>query len=272
MIVYKYAEKLKPTRTLVYKTTATRELKLHIFEPAGHKPNDRRGCFMAHHGGGWSNGNAEIYYPFAEYFAKLGLVGISVEYRLMERDNVTPFECVKDGRSAVRFVKKHAADLGIDPEKLIVTGGSAGAHVAAASGFFEGIDDPADDLSIPCRPFALALYFPVIDTSACGYGNAKCGPAWEQISPLHHVRPGRPPTLVVHSRGDTVTPFVGAQRFYDAMIREGNVCDLMVQNVGPHGHILYDFEHFDRAMRRTASFIRAQGMQLPEPDWNSTLE
>ncbi len=57
------AAKLQPTRTVVYKTVGTRQLHLHIFEPTGHQPGDRRSAYMAIHGGGWTGGNARKFYP-----------------------------------------------------------------------------------------------------------------------------------------------------------------------------------------------------------------
>ena len=65
------AARLQPTRRLVYKTVNDTNLHLHIFEPEGHSPTDRRPVFLAIHGGGWVNGNAQKFYPFADYFARL---------------------------------------------------------------------------------------------------------------------------------------------------------------------------------------------------------
>lgn len=252
------AAKLKASRTVVYKKVGDRELKLHIFEPAGFKPTDRRPAYVVIHGGGWVNGNAKRMYPFAAHFAQLGMVGFSIEYRLVRPESgTTPFECVKDGRSAIRYIRAHAAELGIDPQKIIVSGGSAGGHVAAATAQFDGIDEAGEDLSVSSVPQALVLLFPVIDTSKEGYGNAKCGPEWEKISPLHRVKPGVPPTLIFHGTADTVTPFKGATAFRDAMAKAGNPCELVVHQGGLHGYLMRTQELYDETEKKTDDFLQS---------------
>jgi len=171
------------------------------------------------------------------------------------------FDCVKDGRSAVRYIRSHAADFGIDPRKIAVCGGSAGGHVAAGTALFEGIDDPADDRTIQPGGDALVLYFPVIDTSSEGYGNAKCGEAWQEISPLHRVRAGLPPTIVFHGTGDTVTPFKGASAFRDAMVAAGNRCELVVNDGGKHGYLMNDAVIYEQTMRQTREFLLSLGFE-----------
>jgi len=252
------AAKLKPTRTIIYKTVGDRQLHLHVFEPTGHKPTDRRACFLAIHGGGWTGGEPRRFYPFADHFAKLGLVGISLEYRLMSTKlGTTPFDCVKDGRSAVRYIRSHAAELGVDPNKIVVSGGSAGGHVAAGTALFDGTDDENDDKLVSPAPAALVLLFPVIDTSQEGYGNVKCGERWQEISPLHRVNAGVPPTIIFHGTGDTVTPFAGAQAFHTAMQKAGTRCELIVNQGGRHGYLMFDRSLYDETMRKSEDFLRS---------------
>lgn len=255
-VIEELMAKLEPTRSVIYKKIGDRELKLDLFEPAGHKPSDRRACFVGIHGGGWTGGDTRRMYTYADHYARLGLVGVSVQYRLLDKaKTVTPFECVKDGRSAIRYLKAHAAELGIDPEKIVVSGGSAGGHVAAATALFDGIDEATDDLKISPTPAALVLLYPVIDTGPHGYGNAKCGPKWKEISPVDHVRAQLPPTIVFHGTGDTVTPFAGAKRFEEEMKKAGNRCELVVNEGGVHGYFLYDQTLYDDAVHRMDAFL-----------------
>lgn len=259
--VGKLAASLEPTRTVVYKKVDDRELKLHIFEPEGFKPSDKRGCFITIHGGGWTGGEPRRMYPFAVHFQKLGWVGISVEYRLCKPGSgVTPFECVKDGRSAVRYVRAHAKELGIDPQRLVTSGGSAGGHVAAATAMFDGLDEAGEDTKISSMPNAMVLLFPVIDTSKEGYGNTKCGKDWEKISPVHQVKPGLPPTITFHGTGDTTTPFKGALKFHEAMLKAGNHSELIVNEGGKHGYLMFDRTLFDATMRKTEEFLTSLQM------------
>jgi acetyl esterase/lipase len=256
---------LEPARLVVYKKADGRELYLHVFEPEGWKAGDHRACFIVFHGGGWTGGEPRRMYPFADHFAKLGLVGVSVEYRLLNaKQGTTVFDCVKDGRSAVRFVRSHAALLGIDPQKIIVSGGSAGGHVAAGTALFDGVDEQGESTEASCAPNALVLLFPVIDTSKAGYGNAKISERWRELSPVHHVRGGAPPTLIFHGTGDTVTPFAGAEAFRDAMQKAGNRCELVAHEGGGHGYLMADRRLYLDTLAKTDAFLASLGL-LPTP-------
>lgn len=251
---------LEPTREAVYKNAGGRELRLFVFEPEGWKASDRRPCLVTIHGGGWTGLSPRRQYPVAAHFAKLGMVGISVEYRLVQKGSGTDvFDCVKDARSALRYVRGHAGQFGIDPDKIIVNGGSAGGHLAAATALFDGIDEAGEDVSISCAPNALVLFFPVIDTSTEGYGNAKIGERWQELSPLYRVRPGVAPAILFHGTGDTVTPFKGAKAFEAAMRAAGNRCDLIVHEGGLHGYLMRDHGIFGDTMRVTEEFLASLG-------------
>ncbi len=259
------AAPLEPSRKVVYKTVGGRELYLHVFEPDSWKTNDRRGCFVVIHGGGWTGGEPRRMYPFAEHFARLGMVGISVQYRLLNaKQGTNVFDCVKDGRSAVRFVRAHAASLGIDPEKIIVSGGSAGGHVAVGTALFDGVNENNERCDVSSIPNALVLLFPVIDTSQAGYGNAKIGERWRELSPVHQVRGNVPPTLIFHGTGDTVTPFAGAKAFQQAMRQAGNRCELEIHEGGKHGYLMFDRKLYLETMRKTEIFLASLGL-LPKP-------
>lgn len=251
------ASNLQPTRLVVYKRVGDRELKLHLFLPADWKATDRRSCFLTIHGGGWTGGDAPRMYAFAAHFAKLGMVSASIEYRLLKAGNgVTVFDCVKDGRSAVRYVRAHAAELGVDPQRIVVNGGSAGGHVAVSTAIFTTINEAGEDLKISAEPNAMIPLFPVIDTSKEGYGNAKIGERWKELSPAHNVRPGLPPTLVFHGTGDTTTPFKGAKLFHDEMLKTGNACELDVNEGGVHGYLMFNQALYEDTLVKMEAFLR----------------
>jgi len=259
--VDKMAKDLKPTREVVYKKIGDRELSMHIFEPEGFMAGDQRACFLTIHGGGWVGGLPHRMFPFAAHYAKRGLVGISVQYRLHSaKDGVSVFDCVKDVRSAMRYLRSHAAELGIDPKKIIVSGGSAGGHLAAATAMFDNVNEEGDDLNVKVMPAALVLLFPVIDTSAEGYGRAKIGERWQELSPAHNVRPGLPPTITFHGTGDTVTPFAGAKVFHEAMLKAGNRSELDVNEGGAHGYLMRTKPLFDDTMQKTDAFLKSLGL------------
>ncbi len=260
-LVGRLAAELEPTRSIPYKRVGDRELLLHLFHPRGWAPTDRRPCFLAIHGGGWTGMSPRRMYPFAAHFARRGMVGVSVQYRLADpAAGVTVFECVQDARSAMRYVRTHARELGIEADRIVAFGGSAGGHLAAATGMFDDVNEPTDDAGICPVPQAMVLIFPVIDTSPAGYGNKLIGERWRELSPLHRVRPGLPPTLLFHGTGDAVTPFTGAQAFHDAMRQAGNRCELDAHDGGGHGYLMRDRSLLTAMLRKTETFLVSLGM------------
>jgi len=258
-----------PDKVIVYKEIADRELELRLFLPEGWKATDKRPCFHIIHGGGWGGMDPSRMYPFAADFAKRhGVVGISLQYRLYKPGTgpgtATVFDCVKDARSSVRYVRAHASKLGIDPGKIIVSGGSAGGHLAAATALLDEVNDDSDDLTVSCRPDAIILLFPVIDTSKEGYGNEKIGERWQELSPVHHVRPGLPPTLTFHGTGDIVTPFAGAKAFHEAMLKTGNRSELDVNEGGDHGYLMREESLYEDTLNKSVLFLRSLNFFHPD--------
>lgn len=250
------ATNIEPSLRMVYKQVDRGELYLHVFKPEGWTAADRRPCFLVIHGGGWAGGNPRRMYPFAKHFADLGMVGISLQYRLLNaKRGITVFDCVKDGRSAVRFLKDHARELGIDPKKVIVSGASAGGHVAAGTALFHGIDEDGDSDDVSPVPAAMVLLFPVIDTSTAGYGNKKIGDRWKELSPAHQVKGKVPPTILFHGTSDTVTPLSGAEAFQASMQQSGNYCEIDRQDGGKHGYLMFDGQLYSQTLEKIEKFL-----------------
>ena len=137
---------------LTYRTVGDRKLQLHIHYPPGWKATDTRPAMIFFFGGGWTGGKVTQFESQAEYFASRGMVTARADYRVKSRDRVTPDACVADARSAVRYMRKNAKKLGIDPNKLIASGGSAGGHLAACMMIEKSVEADGDDLSIATIP------------------------------------------------------------------------------------------------------------------------
>ena len=220
--------KLKPDSELVYKTVDDVKLKLFCFHPDGYQPTDKRSAIVFFFGGGWNSGTAKQFFEQARFFADRGMVAMSAEYRVKKRNRTTPFECAKDGKSAIRYLRQHAEELGIDPNQIVASGGSAGGHVAACTGVIKDFDETGEDLSVSSIPNAMILFNPVLDTTAKGFGLKAVGESRQtEISPCHHVRSGIVPTLVFHGTADTTVPFENAERFTRLMKENGNVLSLI---------------------------------------------
>jgi len=258
---------LKPDRIAPYKTVGDVTLHLHVFEPADLKPTDRRSAIVFFFGGGWNGGDPKQFYPQARRLAELGMVAFSAEYRVRSRHHTTPFECVKDGKSAIRWVRKHAAELGVDPNRIVASGGSAGGHVAACTGIIEDCEEAGEDLKVSSVPNAMILFNPVLDTTEKGLGADRFKPEQQTaLSPCHHIRPGIVPTIIFHGTADTTVPFENAERFQRLMEEAGNVCVLVPFPGRKHGFFNAPFfrpksdgTDYEATMTRAIEFLTAQG-------------
>lgn len=194
------------TKTMTYKTVASRALEIHLHLPQDWQATDTRPAMVFFFGGGWNGGTVNQFLPQAEYFASRGLVTARADYRVKSRDGVTPDQCVADARSAVRWLRGHASELGIDPQRLIVSGGSAGGHLAACMMIEKSVETPEDDLSISTMPQAMVLYNPVLtfehDKLRTRLGDKQS--LARAISPTAHLSKTTPPALILFGTQDSL--------------------------------------------------------------------
>ena len=220
----------------IYKEVDGHTLNLHIFTPPAHaQDKELKPAIIFFFGGGWVGGTPTQFYPQCQHLAKRGMVAISAEYRVKNRHQATPFDCVEDGKSAIRWVRAHAEKLGVDPKRIAAGGGSAGGHVAAAVATVPGLDAPGEDLSVSCLPDALVLFNPVYDNGPGGFGHAKVKKRYKEISPMHNLSEGMPPTLVFLGDQDNLIPVSTAQKFRDDMRKLGNRSELFIYPGQKHG-------------------------------------
>jgi acetyl esterase/lipase len=250
----------KPDKSVVYKTVGTTELKIHIFNPESHKPSDSRPGIVFFFGGGWNGGSPSQFYPHCEHLASRGMVAMAAEYRVKSTHGTTPQECVKDGKSAIRWIRKNAKDLGVDPDKVLAGGGSAGGHVAAASAMCEGFNEEGEDSSISSVPAALVLYNPVYDNGPKGYGHDRVKDYWKQISPLHNISEKTPPTIVMFGSKDKLVTPDKAKDYKRLMEEKGRRCDLHIYEGQGHGFFNYrNKENYTKTVADMDKFLASLG-------------
>jgi arylsulfatase A-like enzyme/acetyl esterase/lipase len=231
----------EPDASRFYKTVPAADgseaaLDLRLFFPPGYEPtSDRRPAIILFHGGAWQGGNPDQFYAQCRYLALRGMVAASVRYRCIREFKTSVRECVIDAKSAVRWVRQHAAELGIDPQKIAVGGGSAGGHLAAATALVDGLEQEGEDSAISCRPDALVLFNPVYDNGPGGFGHSQVRDYWQQISPIDNIDAKAPPTIVFLGSEDKVLPVATAERFDRLMEEQGVRCDTHVYAGRPHG-------------------------------------
>ena len=218
----------KPDRLWTYKTVGDMELTAHGFSPDDVQPSDRRAAFVFFHPGGWSMGEPAWGYDISHRYAGFGMVAISFQYRLSAVGGYTPVEAVSDAKSAIRWTRRHARILGIDPNRLVASGVSAGAHLALCAAMLSGPDDPGDDLAFSPVPNALALQCaPVNSASDRQFVELLQGRGRpEDYSPASHVRSGLPPMCFIHGTADEIVPYDSVKDFVTRMQEAGNICEL----------------------------------------------
>lgn len=274
-----------PSEERVYKRAGKEPLKLYLFRPAGWKKSDRRTAAVWIHGGGWSAGSADAFFPHARYYALRGAVGVSIAYRLAKAGGPTVAECLTDCKSAIRYLRAHAAELGIDPQRIAVLGDSAGGHLAAALGTVEGFDDPADNRRVSAVPNAMVLYNPITDMTEGNWvrsvapGKAPDAPILalaRRLSPVFSVRPGQPPALLMHGLADQVVTPEQSRRFAAAMQAAGNRCDLALLDGARHAFVVTGYTApaatVVNAIRTGDAFLASLGLLEGAPTLSEGVE
>ncbi len=209
-------------------------------------------------GGGFKGGTLDQFEPHARYFSELGMIGIRVDYRVSSLHGTTPFESVKDAKSAIRYIRKHARELHIDPDRIVASGGSAGGHLAAATGTLPGLEEEGEDLSISSRSNAAVLFNPVYDNGPDGYAYERIGERYKEISPAHNIHEGTPPTIVFLGTEDRLIPVSTAERYKKNMEDAGNRCDLFLYEGEGHGFFNYKYpEYYEKTIAETTQFLKS---------------
>ncbi len=265
-------QSFQPDTIVTYKKVDGVELKLHVFYPEKIEVGTKTPAIVSFFGGGWVGGNPRQFYQQSTYYTAKGMIAFSAEYRVKNKHGTTPFEAVKDAKSAIRWVRKNADKFGIDAEQIIASGGSAGGHVAACTGIIKGVEESGEDLSISSVPDAMVLFNPVTDTTEKGYGSEKMNGRTTVISPNHHIRSNIPPTIIFHGDEDKTVPIENAIRFDRLMKDTGNICRLIVIKGVGHGFFNGTFfrpknsdEHLESTMKETEIFLKELGFLLVAP-------
>ncbi len=220
----------------VYKKVEGRELKLYVTKPADWKSADKRPAIVFFHGGAWVGGAPGQFTEHSKYLASRGMVCVQVQYRLLDRkDSDPPVICVRDAKSAMRWVRSRSKELGIDSNRIASAGGSAGGHLAAFIGMVEGNDDPQDDVSVSPRSNAMVLFNAVFDNGPGGWGSKRVGDRYKEFSPFHNISKDDPPALVFLGSRDKLIPVKTAHDFGAGMKKAGVRCEVMIFDGMAHG-------------------------------------
>ena len=246
-----------------YRQVDGAELKLYVFQPP-QRSTEPRPAIVFFFGGGWLRGTPAQFAPQCRLLAQRGLVTITADYRVHSRQRAMIVDAVADAQWAVRWVREHANDLGIDPKRIAAGGGSAGGHLAAATAMVK--DFTGQDSKTGFLPDALILFNPALDLRRVaarersdGRGiKARLGADAGDLSPAAHLRGNLPPTIIFHGKNDQLIAYEQVEAFVAAMTKAGNRCELV--GFEGAGHAFFNQEPaFDETMRSTERFLASLG-------------
>ncbi len=232
------------------------ELKLDLFLPRN--VVEPVPLIVNFHGGGWVEGNKEGSMLGLMRYLQMGFAVANVGYRL---GRVSPAPAaVEDTRCALRWLTRRAKQFKFDTGKIVLTGGSAGGHLALITGMLPAgnpfdracaTDDATRWVSGTEPPLAAAAiinYFGIVDvedmltgTNAKHYAIEWLGAANNRealarsVSPIHYVRSGLPAIFSVHGDADTLVPYAHSVRLHEALAKAGVVNEFLTVPGGGHG-------------------------------------
>jgi len=236
-----------------------RELRLDIYRAEGAGDT----AVLLVHGGGWRRGSKEMVASQAEGLARQGFVVLCPEYRLLG-EAAWPAQ-IQDVKSAIRWTRSQAGALGIDPAKVAAQGNSAGAHLvllAAGTHADAAHDADEDDRTVSAALAAVAAVYPPTLFFATGERHSGALPARVLVgeeateaeatwaSPLTHVTPAFPPTMLLHGDADKVVPFSASLRMWERLREAGVPVDVQLFAGFPHG-----FANLESALPVMASTV-----------------
>lgn len=241
-----------PERVETYAVRGGVELKIHLYLPkAGEHAEGLRPAIVFVHGGGWSGGNPSQFFWHAKEAAALGYVGASVQYRL---SGVAPYPAaLDDAQAAVRWLRAHAGELRIDPNRVGAMGSSAGGHLVACLGVRDTrpSSEPIENAGHSSKVQCVVDVHGVHDLPAIAWhrvADGACVPflggtlrekraLWEDASPLRFVNATSAPTLVIHDPGDKTVPYEDSVAFAHALMKANRPVEFMPTPGAGHGFV-----------------------------------
>jgi acetyl esterase/lipase len=229
------------------------------------------------HGGGWLVSNKDDYVLTAGPYLAMGFSVVNVEYR-SGKVSLAPAS-VEDCACALRWVARHAKDYNFDLDKIILTGPSAGGHLALMTGmapasagfasecaFQDDPNSPAPKVAAIINLFGITdvvdlLQGPNLRTYAVSWLGSAPGreDLARRLSPLTYVRPGLPPILTIHGDADKVVPYSHAVRLHEALTKAGVRNQLLTIPGAGHGWLTAEQDLL--AFETTRAFLESLGIR-----------
>ena len=275
-----FARSVRKQRGVVFHQEGRLKLRLDIYRPATPPDDGPRPAVVQVHGGGWISGSrVEQGIPLLNHLASNGWIGFNVDYRLSPRATLP--EHVVDVKRAIAWVRDNAEELGVDPARIAITGGSAGGHLTALAALTSddrtlqpGFED-ADTSVAAAVPF-YGVY-DMLDTDTVYYDGLRSWlleevvikrrrdddpEAFRAVSPTHRVHAGAPPFLIFHGEHDSLVPVEDARTFARRLEAVSRNKALYVELPGAeHAFDLMPSHRTARVVEGIERFLRAEVME-----------
>ena len=222
-----------------------RSLKADIFLPPLEEKSRPAVLFI--HGGGWIEGDRSQLRGYGILLARLGFVCMCNSYRL-SNESIWPAQ-IQDVNCAIRYLRANATDLGLDPNRIGVSGNSAGGHLslmAAATNYdqiFEGeggSNEVSSEIKAVCAIYPpttirqLEMLNPLENAFLMLMGKEAKKEDFDKASPLNYVTKDYPPCMLIHGSTDSVVRLKDSTKFYEKLIEFNRPASL---------HIFSEEEH-----------------------------
>jgi acetyl esterase len=238
-------------RTYVFKSTPEGNLKVYVYLPQGWKAGQKRPVIVMFHGGGFTRGAPEQFWTKAAYLAGRGMVALTPQYRLRSRESANPVKSpwplsepeptytdatigktIEDAKSAIRWVRTNAKELGIDPDRVAGSGGSAGGTCAALAALTNELEPGGEDLSVSSKPNVLVLYNPALSLPGARSESSSVSEMSGVLSSWK-VEKGAPPMILFFGTEDRLLTASREMARQSAML--GNRAELYTAAGQKHG-------------------------------------
>lgn len=264
-------ELLKTAREEVYKTVNGLELSAYLWMPEPDKePPYPKSVIAFFFSSGWDNGQVSQFAPHCVYFAARGMLAVAFDYRVSTKHQTSPVEAMADARSAMRWLRLNALELGINPGKIIGAGGSGGAHIITSAAMLNSdFDEAGEEATTPCSPNALVLFNPVVDTSKKGFGFDRfpTPDLAKKANLTAAIGPNLPPSILFHGTQDRVVPYDASAYFAKRMRKKKNRCELHTYEGLGHGFFNFNvsFEVYQSTLNALDAFLVEEGFIEHDP-------
>ncbi len=260
-------QRFQAVRDVVYHSTPQGDLRVDLYVPYDRRPGPG---LLYIHGGGWQTGSKEQYVLWYLPYLQLGMRVVAVEYRLSGRAPAPA--AVEDARCAFLWLARNGGKYGVDTERLVITGGSAGGHLALMTAMLDGSYDAAcGHAGPPPKARAVINYYGATDLEPLLREGKPHRVKWlsgsgdpsgmaRRLSPLNWVRAGVPPVLTLHGDADEAIPHDQAARLHEALAKAGVANELVTIPGGAHGRHTWSDAETLRVQRRIEAFLKQNGV------------